>query len=111
MIDPVGGAIGAAALATVARYGRFAVVGYASGSWTRLDPVDMVMRNYSVVGVLAAGFTQEEDSAHLGRLAALADAGKLRTPIGRVATLEEVPQVIASLEAGEVPGKLVVRVA
>lgn len=109
VIDPVGGPIAEAALAAVARYGRFAVVGFASGAWVRVDPVDMVMRNYSVVGVFAAGFSPEENAADIGELHRLADAGRITTPIGQVSDMADVPAVIASMASTAPPGKLVVR--
>ncbi len=109
VIDPVGGEIANAALEVVARYGRFATIGFASGSWPTLDPIHMVMGNYSVVGVLAAGFTPEEDADQNAELIDLADKGRIRTPIGRVATLEEIPEVLASLNGAAPPGKQIVR--
>ena len=109
VIDPVGGPIAAAALRAVARYGRFAVVGFASGSWVSLDPADMARRNYSVVGVLAAGFTAEENAQHLEALYEMVDSGRIATPIARVAEMAEVPAVIESLTTTAPPGKLVVR--
>jgi NADPH2:quinone reductase len=109
VIDPVGGPIADVALTTVARYGRFAVIGFASGSWVTVDPVDMVMRNYSVVGVFAAGFTAEENADHIGALHRLAEAGDIVTPIGRVAEMSDVPSVIESVTTTAPPGKLVVR--
>jgi NADPH:quinone reductase-like Zn-dependent oxidoreductase len=44
VFDPVGGELGTRAAAAVARLGRIAVIGYASGSWLTLDPLDMVLR-------------------------------------------------------------------
>jgi NADPH:quinone reductase len=109
VVDPVGGELASAALSTVARYGRFAIVGFASGSWVTVDPIDAVMRNYSVVGVLAAGFTAEENARDIADLYRLAEAGSLPTPIGEVAELADVPRVIESLGTSAPPGKLVVR--
>ena len=109
VIDPVGGVIAAAALGVVARYGRFAVVGFASGAWVDLDPADMVRRNYAVVGVLAAGFTAEENAEHMDALRSLAETGRIATPIGAIAAMADVPAVIATVAAGTTPGKLVVR--
>jgi NADPH2:quinone reductase len=109
VVDPVGGAIANAALGAVARYGRFAVVGFASGSWVEPDPVDMVMRNYSVVGVFAAGFTVEENAEHIAALHHMADEGRISTPIGEIADMADVPRVIASQGSTAAPGKLVVR--
>lgn len=109
VIDPVGGEIASAAMEVVARYGRFATIGFASGSWVTVNPIELVMRNISVIGVLAAGFSADEDAAHNAELCRMAADGDISVPIGRVANLDEVPAVIASLESGAPPGKLVVR--
>jgi NADPH2:quinone reductase len=108
VVDPVGGEVANAALGVVARYGRFAIVGFASGSWVEPDPIDMVMRNYSVLGVFAAGFTDEENAEHIGELHRLAEQGRIATPLGPVASMADVPAVIASVGASATPGKLVV---
>ena len=105
VIDPVGGEIAHAALDVVARYGRFATIGYASGSWPMLNPIDMVMRNYSVVGVLAAGFTPEEDADHNAELIDLADKGRIRTPIGPGGHPRRDPRGSRVAEHRSAPGK------
>jgi NADPH2:quinone reductase len=107
VIDPVGGDIANTALKTVARYGRFAAVGFASGSWVAPNGTDMAFRNYSVVGVLAAGFTAEENRRAAEELTALADAGSIRTPVGYVAPMSAAPETIESLAGGAPPGKLI----
>jgi NADPH:quinone reductase-like Zn-dependent oxidoreductase len=55
--------------------------------------------------------TANEHFEGLERLAALADAGKLRPVIDRRTTLADVPAAIRDLEAGRVRGKVVVAVA
>lgn len=109
VVDPVGGRMGsAAARRTLARYGRFAAVGFAGGSWASVDAADLVRRNASVVGVLAAGFTSEEDRRHESELVDLVEAGHLRPPIGAIHPMREVPVALASLAQGAAPGKLVI---
>lgn len=108
IIDPVGGDIAGAALRAIARYGRFATVGFASGSWAPVDPADMAIRNYSVVGVLAAGFTPEENTEHIAHLFQLAEQNAISTPLGTVVTMADVPEVLAQLRSGGTPGKAVV---
>ncbi len=111
VFDPVGGDIGAAALAAVGRYGRFAAVGFASGTWTTIRAADLAMRNISAVGVLVAGFTPEEEHAHMAELLSLAADGRIRTPIGRVASMNDVPEVLETLGSSNPPGKIVVLAA
>jgi NADPH2:quinone reductase len=109
VFDPVGGEIADAAMDVVARYGRFATIGFASGSWANPNPIDMVVGNFSVVGVLAAGFTADEDANDNAELCRMAGDDEIATPIGHIAELDEVPALIASLASGAPPGKLIVR--
>jgi NADPH:quinone reductase-like Zn-dependent oxidoreductase len=51
-----------------------------------------------------------ERSADLARLVALVEAGRVRPVVDRVVALAEVPDALRALEAGEVRGKLAVRV-
>jgi NADPH2:quinone reductase len=108
VVDPVGGDVAHAALKAVARYGRYATVGFASGSWVTPSAAHMAVRNYSVVGVLAAGFDQIENEQHTAELGRLVLAGQIHTPLGRVAPMAEVPEVIASLADSAPPGKQVI---
>lgn len=108
IFDPVGGDLGTRALAAVARLGRVAVIGYASGAFLTLDPLDMVLRNYTAVGVFAGG-TREEDAAAYDELIRLAAERHISTPLTRVVDLDDVPKALATLH--EHPGKSVVRIA
>ncbi|MEU1623638.1 zinc-binding dehydrogenase [Streptomyces sp. NPDC005722] len=109
--DPVGGDMGATAVKSLARGGRIAIVGQASGTTTPLDSGDMMMRGHSAVGVLGFPHEDPEQEAsvweHLRRLA---ERGAIRTPVGKVHTLEDVPRMIAG-QIAPPAGKSVVRVA
>jgi NADPH2:quinone reductase len=108
--DVVGGELAGTALQAIARNGRIAVVGFASGVPVRLDASDLLLRNYSAVGVLAAPDSSETEVAAWSRLIELAEEGKLTTPVRRVWTFDEVPAMIAQQSAPP-PGKSLVRVA
>lgn len=108
IVDLVGGEVAAQSVTAIARYGRVAVVGYASGSFLAVDPLDLLMRNYSAVGVLAAGFTDAEESAAYDRLVDLTATGAVTPPIGTVASLRDIPDVVAGLTSAA-PGKVVIR--
>jgi hypothetical protein len=82
------------ALAGIARLGRVAIVGYASGSFLTLDPLDMVLRNYTAVGVFAGG-APAEDAAAYDDLHHLAEAGRITTPLTRVVGFDDVPKTLA----------------
>ncbi|MEW2545377.1 NADPH:quinone oxidoreductase family protein [Streptomyces sp. NPDC047002] len=109
--DPVGGDTAATAVKSLARNGRIAMIGLASGAPVALDPMDMVVRNYAAVGVLATPNEDPEAEALVwSRLADLAAKAAITTPVGRVHDFEEVPWMIAQQSAPG-PGKSVVRVA
>jgi NADPH:quinone reductase len=87
------------------------MIGIASGTPVALDPMDMLVRNYSAVGVLAMpNDDPEAETAVWNRLADLAEKGAITTPVGRVYGFDEVPRMIAE-QTAPWPGKSVVRVA
>jgi NADPH2:quinone reductase len=109
--DPVGGETAATAVKSLVRNGRIAVVGLASGAPVALDSLDMMLRNYSAVGVLAIPNDDPDvEAAVWSRLAGLAEQGAITTPVGRVYGFDEVPRMIAEQSAPGA-GKSVVRVA
>jgi NADPH2:quinone reductase len=109
--DPVGGDTAATALKSIARNGRIAVIGLASGATVPLDSMDMLLRNYTAVGVLATPDDDPETEAAVwDRLANLAEQGSITTPVGTVYSFGEVPRMVAELTAPGA-GKSVVRVA
>jgi NADPH2:quinone reductase len=109
--DPVGGDTASRAIESIARNGRIAMIGLASGTVVPLDPMDMLLRNYTAVGVLA---TPDDDlrveAGVWGQLAGLAEQGAITTPVGTVYGFDEVRQMIAEQTAPGA-GKSVVRVA
>jgi NADPH:quinone reductase len=107
--DTVGGDLAAASLASLARNGRIAIVGLASGATVKLNSLDMLMRNYGAVGVLASGYTPDEDAVAWDALTDLAERGAITTPVGTVYTFADVPSMIRQ-QASPPPGKSVVRV-
>jgi NADPH2:quinone reductase len=87
------------------------MIGLASGAAVPLDSMDMLLRNYTAVGVLATpNDDPEAEAAVWDRLADLAEQGAITTPVGTVYRFDEVPQMIAEQSAPRA-GKLVVRVA
>ncbi|WP_220296831.1 NADPH:quinone oxidoreductase family protein [Streptomyces sp. MBT84] len=108
--DPVGGDTATTVVKSLARNGRIAVVGLASGAPVALNPMDMMLRNYSAVGVLAIPHADPEaEAAVWSRLADLVEKGAITTPVGQVYGFDEVPRMIAEQSAPR-PGKSVVGV-
>jgi NADPH2:quinone reductase len=109
--DPVGGDTAATALRSIARNGRIAMIGLASGAPVSLDSMDMLLRNYTAVGVLATGDDDaEREAAVWDHLRGLAERGAITTPVGKVYGFDDVPRMIAEQMAPGA-GKTVVRVA
>jgi NADPH2:quinone reductase len=108
--DTVGGELAANSIASLARNGRIAIVGMASGASVALNSMDMLLRNYSAVGVLAAGYTPEQDAAAWAALTGLAERQAITSPVGTVYPFADVPAMIG-LQGSPPPGKSVVRVS
>ena len=108
--DPVGGETAAAAVKGLARGGRIVLIGLASGAPVALNAMDMLLRNYSAVGVLATPGSPEQEAASWDRLAALAEAGEITTPVGRIYDFADVPLMVAR-QSAPAPGKSVVRIS
>jgi NADPH:quinone reductase len=108
--DTVGGELAATSVASLARNGRIAIVGMASGASVELDSMDMLLRNYSAVGVLAAGYPPEQDAAAWAVLSDLAEHKAITTAVGTVYPFADVPAMI-SQQGSPPPGKSVVRIS
>ena len=108
--DTVGGDLAATSIASLARNGRIAIVGMASGASVELSFLDMLLRNYSAVGVLAAGYTPEQDAAAWAGLTDLAERRAITAPVGTVFPFADVPAMIGQ-QGSPPPGKSAVRVS
>jgi NADPH2:quinone reductase len=113
IFDPVGGDLAGQAVKAIARYGRIVIIGFASGSPVPLDAFDMLLRQYSAIGLLAAGDSwdaiPQRREAAFDQLIDLVDREVLRLPTPRIRSFGEVPEVISQLDAAP-PGKTAIRV-
>jgi NADPH2:quinone reductase len=107
--DPVGGSVAADALLALASFGRFLVVGNASGAWIQVSGADLTMSNRSVVGVIANAGTAEENVAAHEWLIALAAEGLLE-PVVTTVPFDQLADAVQAVADGTVLGKLVVAV-
>jgi NADPH:quinone reductase len=108
--DPVGGAPAMAALDCLANAGRLLAVGFASGTWPTPSVHEMVIHNYSVVGVFAGAYDRAfREEAHAALLA-LVDDGRLRPGdlVTSTARFEEVPAALTALAQRDVCGRTVI---
>jgi NADPH:quinone reductase len=108
--DTVGGDAFEAATRCIAHEGRLLLIGFASGRWGRVDPAHMVMRNYSVVGVIPSGYGPEIKRAAHEELLGHRARGGLRVPLEPPVPFDALPDALDRLARREVLGKLVLRV-
>lgn len=109
IFDPVGGKAYDQAVKCIARHGRVILIGYSSGTWAKIDPLNAVLRSYSLVGAFPGARTLAETRTQHEALCEMAEAGKIRTPVDRVFDFAQVPQAIARVASNEAVGKVIVR--
>jgi NADPH2:quinone reductase len=107
LYDPVGGALAEDAAGALARHGRLLAVGFASGSWPRLDTQNLVVTNSSLVGVFAGGYSRGELDAIHSDLSALVGDGRLVNAITAEVPFDELSAALQRLADRTVIGKLV----
>lgn len=111
VFDPVGGSAYEQATKCIAKYGRIIFIGYGSGEWPKVDPLHAILRSYSLVGAFAASGTEEETRAYHAQMVEWAEAGKIRVPVDKVFSFDQVPQAIDRVGKGEMLGKVIVKAA
>ena len=109
IFDPVGGAAYDQAVKCIARHGRVILIGYSSGTWAKIDPLNAVLRSYSLVGAFPGARSLQETQAQHEVLCSMAEAGVIRTPIDRVFPFEQVPDAIDRVGSNQAIGKVIVR--
>lgn len=108
--DPVGGRPGRAAFKATAFEGRFVVIGYASGSWPKIDLPETLPRNISLVGAMPVGYppTLLLEAHH--DLIGHWQRQELKASNNQVFEFTNALAAIEHIAAGKVEGKVVVRV-
>lgn len=105
--DPVGGEPGEQAAMAMARGGRLLAIGFASGRWPQLATHDLVVRNTSLVGVIAGGQTPEELRAIHVELMDHVAAGRLRPAVTAEVPFDELPAALRRMADRGLVGKQV----
>ncbi|MFJ8816546.1 NADPH:quinone oxidoreductase family protein [Amycolatopsis thermoflava] len=110
VVDPVGGALAEPALRALRRFGRYLVIGFASGRIPALPLNQVLLNNRSVIGVDWGAWSagEPEDNGRLiedllGRLA----RAELVPPEPARHPLSEAPRVLSELHGRRAVGKLV----
>ncbi len=114
VFDPVGGDAFTASTKCVAFEGRIVVVGFAGGTIPQLGVNHALVKNYGVLGLHWALYTQHRPDlvAHAhDELTRLAASGAISPVIDSEVPFEEAPAAIQRLAGGETTGRVVIRVA
>lgn len=109
-IDPVGGSTLACLLRTVAYGGGIAVCGNAGGAAVATTVFPFILRSASVLGIDSVQVPIDRRRTLWQRLAADLRPPHLEEDIAQEISLEDVPGVLEKIYAGQVRGRVVVRV-
>nr|WP_319486763.1 NADPH:quinone oxidoreductase family protein [uncultured Cohaesibacter sp.] len=109
--DPVGGDLSEEALRATDWYGRFLVVGFASGTIPKM-PLNLVMlKGVDVLGVFWGEAIRREPADHAENMKLIMSwvaERKLKPHVGRCYPLEETPEAIRAIANREAKGKVVI---
>jgi len=108
IFDPVGGAQGTSAMGALARDGKHLAIGFASGAWPTVDVQMMTLTNTSLVGVLAAGYSQDHVEGILQNLTTMMESGAVREAVIETVPFDEVPAALMRVADRKTLGKCVV---
>ena len=108
--DPVGGDFAEQAFRTIARRGRYLVIGFAAGPIPALPLNLPLLKSASIVGVFWGDFAKHEPKANAAMMQELAKmyaAGKIKPVIDRSMPMAELKAAFAHMGSRGVMGKLV----
>jgi NADPH2:quinone reductase len=108
--DPVGGDFAEPAFRSIARRGRYLVIGFAAGPIPALPLNLPLLKEASIVGVFWGSFSRNEPKANAAMMQELArwyGEGKVRPVIDRTLPMAELKAAYAHMGSRGVKGKLV----
>jgi len=110
VMDTVGGDLAEPALRALALFGRYLVIGFASGTIPRLPVNQVLLRNRAIVGVDWGAWGMANGMANLnllGDLLTMVERGRLHPVVPTAYPLDAVGQALDDLEQRRVTGKVV----
>lgn len=110
VVDPVGGRHSEPALRALRRFGRFCVVGFASGPIASVPLNQVLLNNRTVIGVDWGAWAMSDPDGNRELLAELIDMvgdGRLRPTVPAERPLEDAASVMAGLLDRSISGKVV----
>ena len=105
--DPVGGPVAEEVATALARHGRLLAVGFASGAWARIETINLVVTNTSLVGVYAGDYRRDELDAIHAELSNLVSSGRLQNAVTTQVPFDDLPSALQRLADRSVIGKMV----
>jgi NADPH2:quinone reductase len=105
--DPVGCPVAEEAATALARHGRLLAVGFASGAWARIETINLVVTNTSLVGVYAGDYRRDELDAIHAELSNLVSSGGLQNAVTTQVPFDDLPSALQRLADRSVIGKMV----
>lgn len=111
VFDPVGGDVFDACTRVLGWEGRLLVIGFASGRIPSAPANMVLVKNYSVVGVVFGAHTErfpDDTRARLTELTSWVSDGRLKPHVSRTYPLAEGPLAISDLAARRAVGKVAV---
>jgi NADPH2:quinone reductase len=109
VIDTVGGDVFHACRRAIASEGRIVIVGFTSGHIPELKLNNLILRNFTVMGVNGF-FYADEFGPLMKEIAELWAQGKVAPPVEAEYPFDEVPAVFQRLAEKKVKGRAVIRV-
>lgn len=109
--DPVGGAYAEPAVRSLARYGRYLVMGFAAGDIPKIPLNLLLLKTSSLVGAFWGQFVEQEperNKQNMGELLAWYAQGKLKPHISKTFPLAQTAAAIEYVAARQAMGKVVV---
>ncbi|MGF7160959.1 NADPH2:quinone reductase [Rhodoligotrophos appendicifer] len=108
--DPVGGDLSEQALRATSWYGRFLVIGFASGQIPKIPLNLVLLKSCDIVGVFWGAFIDRDPTGNRENMELLLEwcaSGKVRPRIDRIFKLDQVADALNVLARREAKGKVV----
>jgi len=108
--DPVGGEIGEQALRTLARHGRYLVIGFASGGIPQFPANLVLLKEASIIGVWWGPWASRNPDVQAQNLEAMGKmiaAGQLQPRVTESYALDDFKQAFRAITTRRVRGKIV----
>ena len=98
--DTVGGQAAATAMKALAPGARFLIVGFASGTPASFEAQQLLMGDYSVIGVISSFRDDDEKTATVDALTRMLRDGQIDPPVTAVFSFDQVPEALAERAEG-----------